>query len=160
MRSRRASTPRIPAKGFLPSTGTLSHLRMPQAAQFTHAAGAMDEAAPAGTPCAIAAVRVDGGVREGDAITPYYDPMIAKLIVWGTDRAQAIDRMSRCTRSGRGRRALDQRRFPGPLMQCRAFREADLDTGLIERERAALFPGVLPAVIASARARGGRCAGT
>ena len=38
-------------------------------------------------------MRIDSGVREGDSITPYYDPMIAKLIVWGTDRAHALARM-------------------------------------------------------------------
>ncbi len=61
-----------PARDFLPSIGTLAHLRQ-----------------PAGT----ASVRVDTGVRQGDAITPYYDPMIAKLIVHGPDRPEAVRRL-------------------------------------------------------------------
>jgi 3-methylcrotonyl-CoA carboxylase alpha subunit len=58
-----------PARDFLPSIGTLSHLRQPAASDD---------------------VRVDTGVRAGDRITPYYDPMIAKLIVHGEDRASAV----------------------------------------------------------------------
>ncbi|MFC7738058.1 acetyl-CoA carboxylase biotin carboxylase subunit [Roseomonas sp. GCM10028921] len=58
-----------PARDFLPSTGTLHHLRQPRE-----------------TPD----VRVDTGVRAGDAITPYYDPMIAKLICRGADRPAAL----------------------------------------------------------------------
>ena len=49
-------------------------------------------------------MRVDAGVEQGDEITPYYDPMIAKLIVWGADRKQALARM---------RRALTQYRVVG-----------------------------------------------
>jgi 3-methylcrotonyl-CoA carboxylase alpha subunit len=62
-----------PARDFLPSIGTLTHLRQPEAA---------------------ADVRVDTGVRAGDRITPYYDPMIAKLIVYGQDRATAVRRLA------------------------------------------------------------------
>src|SRR3954464_245228 len=60
-----------PAKNFLPSTGRLKHLRSPEAVEFE---GATDQPP--------ASVRVDSGVRPGDTISPYYDPMIAKLIVW------------------------------------------------------------------------------
>src|SRR5262245_64180845 len=58
-----------PDKGFLPSTGTVKHLAQPTAVEFKRNA-AQDGGAPS-------AVRIDSGVREGDAITPYYDPMIA-----------------------------------------------------------------------------------
>ena len=61
-----------PDKGFLPSTGRLVHLAPPAQSD---------------------SVRVDTGVEEGDAITPFYDPMIAKLIVHGADRASALARM-------------------------------------------------------------------
>src|SRR5690606_14009920 len=61
-----------PARGFLPSTGTLTHLRLP---------------APGG------AVRVETGVRAGDRISPFYDPMLAKLVAWGPDRAAALRRL-------------------------------------------------------------------
>ena len=106
-----------PAKGFLPSTGTLRHLRLP--------------AGP---------VRVDTGVREGDTITPHYDPMIAKVIVWGENRDVAL---------GRLRKALDacevvgvstNVEFLARTVASKAFSSADLDTGLIERSRAELFP--------------------
>jgi 3-methylcrotonyl-CoA carboxylase alpha subunit len=108
-----------PDKGFLPSTGKLVHLAPPPESDH---------------------VRVDTGVEEGDEITPYYDPMIAKLIVWGADRRQALARM---------RQALAQYRIVGVqnnvdfltrLVTVPSFANADLDTGLIEREQARLFP--------------------
>lgn len=61
------------ARGFLPATGTLHHLAFPQNA-------------PAGT-----IFRIETGVRQGDAISPFYDPMIAKLVTHGPDRASALD---------------------------------------------------------------------
>ena len=76
-----------PDAGFLPATGRLDVLRWP-----AHVAFRRNPAQDGGTP---AAVRVDAGVREGDAISPYYDSMIAKLIVWGKDRREAMERMSR-----------------------------------------------------------------
>jgi 3-methylcrotonyl-CoA carboxylase alpha subunit len=84
-------------------------------------------------------VRLDAGVREGDAITPFYDPLIAKLIVWGADRAQALARLDA---------ALAQTHIVGPhtntaflrrVAASPSFTHAELDTALIERERAALF---------------------
>jgi len=62
-----------PSNGFLPSTGRIEHLRVP------------------GGP----GVRWDGGVEVGDAVTLYYDSMLAKLIVWAPDREQAVTRMRR-----------------------------------------------------------------
>jgi 3-methylcrotonyl-CoA carboxylase alpha subunit len=62
-----------PARDFLPSIGRLAHLRQ---------------------PLASGSVRVDTGVRAGDAISAYYDPMIAKLVVWGDDRADAVRRLA------------------------------------------------------------------
>ena len=75
-----------PEKGFLPSIGTLTRMRSAPAVEFTLAA-------PGATQ--PAAVRIDAGVREGDAISPFYDPMIAKLIVWGADRDAALRNMAR-----------------------------------------------------------------
>ncbi len=101
-----------PAHDFLPSVGTLVHLRQP-----TERPG----------------VRVDTGVRQGDAITPNYDPMIAKLIVHGADRADAVRRL---------RAALDEYEVVGvqtnlALLRGIAatpdFAAADLDTGFIGR---------------------------
>lgn len=57
-----------PSRGFLPSVGMLAHLR---------------------TPRADSSLRVETGVREGDAITPFYDPLIAKIVAWGEDRDAA-----------------------------------------------------------------------
>ena len=117
-----------PARGFLPSTGTLKHLRMPEGVEF-----AIGEAGQR------AAVRIDSGVREGDTITPFYDPMIAKLIVHGSTREDALARMQR---------ALEACEVVGPhtnveflhrLVTCEPFAAADLDTGLIERHHDALF---------------------
>src|SRR5439155_11143531 len=73
-----------PEKGFLPSIGTLRHNRTPQAVSFELG----------GSAAMPAAVRIDSGVREGDTISPFYDPMIAKLIVWGKDRQEALARMA------------------------------------------------------------------
>ena len=123
-----------PEANFLPATGALDVLRWPQAVNFERGM-----------------VRVDTGVVEGDAISPYYDSMVAKLIVWGEDRAQALARLDA---------ALAQTHIVGLqtnvafLRRCAAtasFAGADLDTGLIERERAALFgqPG-LPLDVAAA----------
>ena len=122
MRSRRASTPRTPTRGFLPSTG---RARAPGACRrrATH-------------------VRVDTGVAQGDEITPYYDPMIAKLIVWGADRARGAGAAARRRwPQYRDRRRAEQRRLPAPRGRAAARSPtADLDTGLIEREQRAAVP--------------------
>ena len=120
-----------PDRGFLPSTGTLVHLRTPPAVTFGVGADA------SGRP---AAVRIDSGIGEGDAITPFYDPMIAKLIVWGEDRARAIARMREALARFEAVGPSTNVDFLGRLMRTRAFVEADLDTALIEREHAALAP--------------------
>ncbi|MBR7780580.1 acetyl/propionyl/methylcrotonyl-CoA carboxylase subunit alpha [Undibacterium luofuense] len=122
-----------PEKGFLPSIGTLKYLRTPEAVEFSLGQG--------NEP---AAFRIDSGVREGDTISPFYDPMIAKMIVWGKDRTEALARM---------RQALAQYRIVGlhtniaflsRLMHSAPFTQADLDTGLIERHHDSLFPAAVP----------------
>jgi 3-methylcrotonyl-CoA carboxylase alpha subunit len=114
-----------PDKGFLPATGRIAHLGVPEASRH---------------------VRIDTGVRAGDEISPFYDPMIAKLIVWDQDRGRALARM---------RAALVQFEVVGlatnvdflqRLVGSTAFSSAELDTGLIERNRHELFP---PACAAS-----------
>ena len=122
-----------PEKGFLPSIGTLKHMHMPQAVHFETGS----------------AVRIDAGVREGDAISPYYDPMIAKLIVWGKDREQALSRMAQALAEYQVVGVATNIAFLGRLISSTAFSTADLDTGLIERNPAALFP---PAELPSAEA--------
>ncbi|CAL95685.1 acetyl/propionyl/methylcrotonyl-CoA carboxylase subunit alpha [Azoarcus olearius] len=108
-----------PAKGFLPSTGKLVHLAPP--AEGLH-------------------VRVDTGVEEGDEISPHYDPMIAKLIVWDINRDRALARMLQALADYRVVGVANNIEFLSRLTACPAFATADLDTGLIERERAYLFP--------------------
>jgi len=128
-----------PEKGFLPSIGTLRHMDVPQAVAFELGA---DGGGGATTP---SAVRVDSGVREGDAISPFYDPMIAKLIVWGADRTQALARMSQALAEFRIVGLATNIAFLKRLVEGEAFSRADLDTGLIERNQSSLFPPATPA---------------
>ncbi|MBH1988104.1 MAG: acetyl/propionyl/methylcrotonyl-CoA carboxylase subunit alpha [Burkholderiales bacterium] len=111
-----------PAQGFLPSTGRLQVMRTPACRAFE-----------------VAPVRVDSGVREGDAITPFYDSMIAKLIVWGEDRAAALARLDAALAelhiTGLSHNVGFLRRVVGTA----SFSQARLDTALIEREHSALF---------------------
>jgi 3-methylcrotonyl-CoA carboxylase alpha subunit len=83
--------------------------------------------------------RIDTGFGEGDAISPHYDSMIAKLIVWGEDRAQALARLDAALRETHIVGLHTNVAFLRRAAASRSFREADLDTALIERERAALF---------------------
>ncbi len=119
-----------PDKGFLPSIGTLRHLETPDAVNFELGGSSLEPAA----------VRVDSGVREGDAISPYYDPMIAKLIVWGTDRKQALARMAQALAQYQIVGLAANIAFLKRLVESDAFANADLDTGLIERNQETLFP--------------------
>ncbi|MFC3108434.1 acetyl/propionyl/methylcrotonyl-CoA carboxylase subunit alpha [Undibacterium arcticum] len=125
-----------PEKGFLPAIGTLHHNRAPQAVSFELGGGA---AAPA-------AVRIDSGVREGDTISPFYDPMIAKLIVWGKDRQEALARMAQALSEYQIVGVASNIAFLKRLIESQAFSSAALDTGLIERNQDSLFP---PAALAS-----------
>ncbi|NVD96617.1 acetyl/propionyl/methylcrotonyl-CoA carboxylase subunit alpha [Massilia sp. BJB1822] len=119
-----------PEKGFLPSIGTLRHLETPDAVNFELG----------GIPNLPSAVRIDSGVREGDAISPFYDPMIAKLIVWGADRKQALARMAQALSQYQIVGLATNIAFLKRLVEGDAFANADLDTGLIERNQEALFP--------------------
>jgi 3-methylcrotonyl-CoA carboxylase alpha subunit len=112
-----------PDKGFLPSTGRLVHLAPP--ATSLH-------------------VRIDTGVEEGDEITPFYDPMIAKLIVWDESRDRALARMSEALAQYRIVGVSHNIEFLSRLVATPSFAQADLDTSLIEREHATLFPGQRP----------------
>jgi 3-methylcrotonyl-CoA carboxylase alpha subunit len=127
-----------PDTGFLPSIGTLSHLSLPAHVAFQRSEGGQAGDEPA-------AVRIDGSVRQGDTITPHYDPMIAKLIVWGADRDQARARMVQALAQTRVVGVQTNVAFLARLMQDTAFASADLDTGLIERQRETLLPAPTPA---------------
>src|SRR5260370_11504189 len=80
-----------------------------------------------------AGVRVDSGVREGDVISPYYDPMIAKLIVWGSDRTSAVARLRQVLSNFVALGLQTNRAFLSRLVSSTEFSAADLDTGLIDR---------------------------
>ena len=95
-----------------------------------------------GVSAVPASIRIDSGIREGDAITPWYDPMIAKLIVWGVDREAALARMRQALAETHIVGLSTNVAFLGRVLRSDAFANADLDTGLIERNRAALFPAV------------------
>jgi 3-methylcrotonyl-CoA carboxylase alpha subunit len=105
-----------PARDFLPQTGTLHHLRFPDAA------------------------RVDSGIREGDAVSVHYDPMIAKIIAHGADRAEAIARLRRAlaaTEVGGLATNLD---FLQAILRQKDFAAGKVDTGFIERHLKDLTP--------------------
>jgi 3-methylcrotonyl-CoA carboxylase alpha subunit len=121
-----------PDRDFLPATGQLDLLKFPPAIEFSLG----DHEAPGGAT----AIRVDSGVREGDVISPYYDPMIAKLIVWGADRDAALARMRVALAGCEVAGVVTNLRFLGQLLDNPDFAAASLDTGLIERWRAQLLP--------------------
>jgi len=104
-------------KGFLPATGTLSHFIMPTEGNN---------------------VRIDSGVRTGDTITPYYDPMIAKLIVLGNDRTAALKRMSAALRECQVAGCITNIEFLSTLINHPDFQSGNVDTTLIDRDISAL----------------------
>ncbi len=120
-----------PDANFLPATGTLSVLKWPPHVEFRRNAN-LGSLGPA-------AVRVDTGVDEGDAITPFYDSMIAKLIVWGQDREQALARLDAALAGTHIAGLVNNVAFLRRTARTDSFAKANLDTALIERERAALF---------------------
>ncbi|MDB5758591.1 MAG: acetyl/propionyl/methylcrotonyl-CoA carboxylase subunit alpha, partial [Burkholderia sp.] len=124
-----------PDNNFLPSIGRLRHLRMPDAVTFTLG----------DNPAHPAPVRIDSGVRAGDAISPFYDPMIAKLIVWGRDRDEALAQMANALTHYQVVGLTTNIAFLKRLVESPPFAGADLDTGLIERNQTVLFPASQPA---------------
>ena len=125
-----------PDADFLPATGTLDVARWPAHSAFEHS-----DVLP----------RIDRGFDEGDTISPWYDSMIAKLIVWGEDRAQALARLDAALRDTHLVGLHNNVAFLRRVVKSRAFATADLDTALIERERPALFetPGLASEVAAA-----------
>ena len=122
-----------PDNHFLPSTGTLRVLKLPKAIEF--------EVGHSPDPPML---RVDSGVREGDVITPYYDPMIAKLIIWGEDRTQALARLQQALRSSIALGLQTNLAFLRRLVTSSDFRNAHFDTGLIDRDQSTWLTPVLP----------------
>lgn len=107
-----------PAKNFMPSPGPLNTFRLP-----------LDRPH----------VRIDTGVREGDRITPYYDPMIAKLIVWGEDRSAALERMRTALAASQIEGVRNNLSFLAAVVAHPDFQAGQVDTTWIEREREPLL---------------------
>ena len=121
-----------PEKSFLPAIGKIHYLSYPT--QNAH-------------------VRVDSGIVEGDEITTYYDPMIAKLIVWGKNREAALTQMHHALSQFHVDGLGNNIAFLDRLVRCDSFANANLDTGLIQREEAFLLgpqAQVSPDIVVSA----------
>ena len=115
-----------PQRQFLPSTGRLSHLHFP------------------------AGSRVDSGVREGDEITPSYDSLMAKLIVYGPDRATALTKLAAALGECRVVGCATNIAFLKSLCGHPGVVSGHVDTGLVEREVDTLAHAVEPSVDAVA----------
>jgi 3-methylcrotonyl-CoA carboxylase alpha subunit len=124
-----------PDNQFLPATGRLDVYAKPQHVAFEapihsgHGRRARDGVA----------VRIDDGVRQGDVISPYYDSMIAKLIVHGDNREQALARLDLALASTHITGLATNVQFLRQVVRSGSFANALLDTGLIAREAAVLF---------------------
>ncbi len=121
-------------RGFLPATGTLHHLSFPPSA-------------PAGS-----SLRIETGVRAGDAISPFYDPMIAKVVVHAADRKAALDALVTALEATEIAGSTTNLAFLSALAQDDGFASGDVDTGLIGRRQDALtaLPDPSSATIAAA----------
>ena len=111
-----------PDNNFLPATGTLHVYAKPDATSF-----------------ARGAVRIDDGVRQGDAISPFYDSMVAKLIVHGKTRQEALARLDAALAQTHIVGLQTNVQFLRYVLQTESFVKANLDTALIPREEAVLF---------------------
>jgi 3-methylcrotonyl-CoA carboxylase alpha subunit len=118
-----------PDNQFLPATGRLDVYRKPAHVAF--------ENAP--VTGLAAGVRFDDGVRESDAISPFYDSMVAKLIVHGATRAEALAKMDAALAATRIVGLATNVQFLRHVVRSGAFSTAKLDTALIPREAAVLF---------------------
>jgi 3-methylcrotonyl-CoA carboxylase alpha subunit len=134
-----------PDNNFLPATGTLQVYRKPQASSFERT-----NMSDTGV-----AVRIDDGVREGDTISPFYDSMVAKLIVHGDTREQALARLDTALAQTHIVGLNTNVQFLRYVVRSDAFASAKLDTALIQREAAVLFkqdkvglPAAVAAVVA------------
>ena len=111
-----------PDNNFLPTTGTLHVYDKPACTAFER-----------GT------VRIDDGVRQGDTISPFYDSMVAKLIVHGQTREEALVRMDEALAQTRIVGLATNVQFLRHVVRSPSFAQANLDTDLIPREAAVLF---------------------
>ncbi len=115
-----------PANDFFPQTGTLTRLRFPPDDPHT---------------------RVDSGVEEGQEISIFYDPMIAKVVAWDETRDRALTRLETALRETRLAGVNTNLAFLAAVLEHPSFRAADLDTGFIETHQADLIPEQTPASV-------------
>ena len=115
-----------PARDFLPAIGTLHHLAFPQTAQ------------------ADCLIRIEAGVRAGDAISPFYDPMIAKLVAHGPDRAAALAGLADALEATEIAGSVTNQAFLVALARDADFAAGEVDTGLITRRQEMLTRHVAP----------------
>jgi 3-methylcrotonyl-CoA carboxylase alpha subunit len=113
-----------PDNNFLPATGTLHVYGLPEHVTFE---------------CASHGARVDSGVRQGDTISPFYDSMVAKLIVHGATREEALARMDAALAQTHIVGLATNVQFLRHVVTSPSFAQANLDTALIPREAAVLF---------------------
>ncbi len=119
-----------PANNFLPSTGTIDYLQLP------------------GGP----GVRWDGGIETGTTVGLHYDPMLAKLIVWGENRSQAIARMHRALLELLVDGVETSRDFHLRVMEDDEFRRGEIDIAWLERRLDSLVTGKPPEDVVRAAA--------
>jgi 3-methylcrotonyl-CoA carboxylase alpha subunit len=134
-----------PHKNFMPSVGRIRTWRMPEARD---------------------GLRIDAGYREGDAVSPHYDAMLAKVIAWAPTRPEAVDRLDRGLEASDVRGIVTNIPFLSALVTHRDVRANAIDTGFIERELTNLTPsapaphdlelGAAVAAILGAEATAGR----
>jgi len=110
-----------PRRNFLPSVGRIRTWRMPEATD---------------------GLRIDAGYREGDAVSPHYDAMLAKVIAWAPTREAAIERLNRGLEDSDVRGIVTNIPFLSALVTHRDVRANAIDTGFIERELKNLTPAV------------------
>ncbi|MDO9250351.1 MAG: acetyl/propionyl/methylcrotonyl-CoA carboxylase subunit alpha [Hydrogenophaga sp.] len=123
-----------PDNQFLPATGRLDVYRLPACTEFLPPLPLGEGLRAVSQP-----VRVDSGVREGDAISPFYDSMVAKLIVHGRTRAEALARMDAALAETRIVGLSTNVQFLRYVVASPSFAQANLDTALIPREAGVLF---------------------
>ena len=119
-----------PARGFLPSTGHLVHLHLPEG--DAGSGPGREEGRADGATVDASGIRVDTGVRTGDTVSMYYDPLIAKVIAWGPDRDAAADRLAAALAATEVVGLSANAAFLHALVTHSRFRAADIHTRFIE----------------------------
>jgi 3-methylcrotonyl-CoA carboxylase alpha subunit len=126
-----------PDKHFLPATGTLQICHWPEHVAFQAPSPLWGEGRGEGHAAALP--RIDAGFGQGDTISPYYDSMVAKLIVHGATREEALSRLDAALAQTHIVGLATNVQFLRHVVQSRSFTQADLDTALIVREAGVLF---------------------